>query len=174
MKKTYLVIGLMSFTICANAYAEQVKATVYNLTENGQGDEVGTILFQDTKDGLQVRQNFYNLPAGPHGIHVHENGSCDSSISQGKTVLGGAAGSHYDPNHTGKHLGPNAEGHKGDLPVLMVGDDGKVDEVFYLQGVAAFNFKGRSIIIHAGGDNYKDTPEALGGGGARIACGLIQ
>jgi superoxide dismutase, Cu-Zn family len=27
-------------------------------------------------------------------------------------------------------------------------------------------------MIHAGGDNYADTPKALGGGGARIACGV--
>ncbi len=28
-------------------------------------------------------------------------------------------------------------------------------------------------MIHAGGDNYSDTPEKLGGGGARVACGVI-
>ncbi len=33
---------------------------------------------------------------------------------------------------------------------------------------------GRSIMIHAGGDNFADYPEKLGGGGARVACGVIQ
>jgi len=28
-------------------------------------------------------------------------------------------------------------------------------------------------MIHAGGDNYTDEP-ALGGGGARVACGVIN
>jgi Cu-Zn family superoxide dismutase len=28
-------------------------------------------------------------------------------------------------------------------------------------------------MIHAGGDNYADQPAPLGGGGARIACGVI-
>ncbi len=32
---------------------------------------------------------------------------------------------------------------------------------------------GRSIMIHAGGDNYSDTPARLGGGGARVACGVV-
>ena len=32
---------------------------------------------------------------------------------------------------------------------------------------------GRSLMIHAGGDNLSDTPEKLGGGGARVACGAI-
>lgn len=29
-------------------------------------------------------------------------------------------------------------------------------------------------MIHAGGDNYSDKPEKLGGGGSRIACGVIK
>ncbi|WP_324128836.1 superoxide dismutase family protein, partial [Acinetobacter baumannii] len=29
-------------------------------------------------------------------------------------------------------------------------------------------------MIHAGGDNYSDSPQPLGGGGARIACGVIK
>jgi len=31
----------------------------------------------------------------------------------------------------------------------------------------------RSIVIHAKGDNYSDTPSPLGGGGARVACGVV-
>jgi Cu-Zn family superoxide dismutase len=34
--------------------------------------------------------------------------------------------------------------------------------------------KGRAIMIHAGGDNYSDQPAPLGGGGARIACGVVK
>ena len=29
-------------------------------------------------------------------------------------------------------------------------------------------------MIHAGGDNYSDQPKPNGGGGARIACGVIE
>ena len=28
-------------------------------------------------------------------------------------------------------------------------------------------------MVHAGGDNYSDMPVPLGGGGARVACGVI-
>lgn len=35
------------------------------------------------------------------------------------------------------------------------------------------DLKGRSLMIHAGDDNYSDLPEKGGGGGARIACGVI-
>jgi Cu-Zn family superoxide dismutase len=34
--------------------------------------------------------------------------------------------------------------------------------------------KGHALMIHAGGDNYSDQPKPLGGGGARIACGVIE
>ena len=32
---------------------------------------------------------------------------------------------------------------------------------------------GHALMIHAGGDDYSDKPEKLGGGGKRIACGVI-
>jgi len=32
---------------------------------------------------------------------------------------------------------------------------------------------GRALVIHEGGDNYSDTPKPLGGGGVRMACGVI-
>jgi Cu-Zn family superoxide dismutase len=34
--------------------------------------------------------------------------------------------------------------------------------------------KGKALMIHAGGDNFADQPKPLGGGGERIACGVIQ
>jgi Cu-Zn family superoxide dismutase len=29
-------------------------------------------------------------------------------------------------------------------------------------------------MVHAGGDNYDDTPAPLGGGAGRIACGIVK
>ena len=29
-------------------------------------------------------------------------------------------------------------------------------------------------MIHMGGDNYKDAPSPLGGGGGRLACGVVE
>ncbi len=39
-----------------------------------------------------------------------------------------------------------------------------------LPGVEADKVK---LVIHEGGDNYSDTPKPLGGGGGRIACGVV-
>ena len=34
-------------------------------------------------------------------------------------------------------------------------------------------FRGRYLMIHEGGDNYSDEPK-LGGGGKRVACGVVS
>jgi len=81
-----------------------------------------------------------------------------------------AAGGHYDPANTGKHLGPQGEDHKGDMPVLSVDASGKATKPH----LTVTDVKGRAIMIHSGGDNYSDQPAPLGGGGARIACGVAM
>jgi Cu-Zn family superoxide dismutase len=83
-----------------------------------------------------------------------------------------AAGSHFDPAKSGKHAGPQGHGHVGDLPKLVVeGDIAKAS--LTAPNVKVADVIGRALMIHAGGDNYTDEP-ALGGGGARVACGVIQ
>jgi len=34
--------------------------------------------------------------------------------------------------------------------------------------------KGKALMIHVGGDNMSDSPQPLGGGGERFACGVIK
>lgn len=34
--------------------------------------------------------------------------------------------------------------------------------------------RNHALMIHVGGDNFHDHPAALGGGGARMACGVIK
>ena len=71
-------------------------------------------------------------------------------------AAGMAAGGHYDPANTGKHLGPQGEGHKGDMPVLTVDASGKATKAVTAPHLTVADVKGRSIMIHAGGDNYSD------------------
>jgi len=95
-------------------------------------------------------------------------------MKDNKPMVGMAAGGHYDPAGTGKHEGPYGEGHLGDLPALYVGTDGKATLPILAPRLKTVNLKGRSLMIHAGGDNYSDVPAALGGGGARMACGVVK
>ena len=83
-------------------------------------------------------------------------------------------GGHLDPMTTGKHLGPEStEGHLGDLPPLFVDGDGKASLPVLAPRLNTTDLEGRSLMIHAGGDNYADQPAKLGGGGARMACGVV-
>lgn len=156
------------------ARAESVSSTLYMATDSGDGAITGTVIFTDDGDGITITTDLKGLPPGKHGFHVHEKPDCAPTAKDGKMTHAGAAGGHYDPDKTGKHLGPEGGGHKGDLPVLTVADDGTAKVSLHIKGIKAAEFRNRSLMIHAGGDNYSDEPETLGGGGARIACGIIR
>ena len=67
------------------------------------------------------------------------------------------------------------QGHLGDLPVLDVAPDGTATQTLTAPRIKSIDvLKGRSLIIHIGGDNYSDSPSLLGGGGGRLACGLVE
>ena len=151
-----------------------VEAAMNLVSPDGIGSSIGTVTFTDTDAGVEIKTNLHGLPAGQHGFHVHEKGDCGPADKNGVMTAAQAAGGHYDPDKTGKHLGPEGGGHKGDLPFLTVNASGEANVILSVKGVKADDFKGRALMIHGGGDNYSDMPEELGGGGARIACGVIK
>ena len=172
MKQGWLII-MAILTGCQNSKS-LAKADVY-LTSGSESQKIGYVMFEDTPKGLFVKADLKGLPSGEHGFHIHENPDCQAMPDKnGEMQPALAAGGHYDPEHTGKHFGPHGQGHKGDMPVLNVAADGTVQTDFFLKDLTVDEIKSRSVIIHAGGDNYKDKPLPLGGGGARIACGIIK
>jgi Cu-Zn family superoxide dismutase len=84
------------------------------------------------------------------------------------------AGGHLDPAGSKVHGTPWGEGHLGDLPPLFVDSAGKASSPVLAPRLKAADLKGRSLMVHAGGDNHADHPAPLGGGGARLACGVIK
>ena len=129
--------------------------------------DIGIITATDTKYGLLLTPKLHGLPPGVHGFHVHDKPSCGDN--------GMAAGGHLDPDHTNKHLGPYTDqGHLGDLPALTVDAAGNASLPVLAPRLTTAIIKSHALMIHAGGDNYSDTPEKLGGGGTRIACGVIK
>ncbi len=146
-----------------------------NVMSTTDQTNIGKVKFTDAPKGLFVEVDFKNLPTGEHGFHIHEYGNCEKGLnSSGQEEPALAAGGHYDPDQTGKHLGPKGEGHRGDLPALKVNEKGSVKTSFYMPRLTAKEIRERSVVIHAGGDNYQDTPKALVGVGKRIACGGIK
>lgn len=86
------------------------------------------------------------------------------------------AGGHWDPNDTKKHsFAWDDSGHKGDLPALYVDKNGVANYPVLAPKIKNINeLKGHSIMVHVGGDNHSDNPAKLGGGGARMVCGVIK
>src|SRR5215472_12711901 len=96
-------------------------ATISSISATGAGRKLGTVTFNDSAGGLVITPKLSVLPPGEHGFHIHERGTCDPGMNQGKPTAGFAAGGHYEPADTKKHLGPfSTAGHRGDLHVLVV------------------------------------------------------
>lgn len=155
---------LLSLVLCSTSQAATLTSVVYST--DPQHEKLGTIEFRDSDKGLLITPSLTGLPAGVHGFHLHQVGNCGNA--------GMDAGSHFDPASTNTHKGPQGHGHLGDLPTLTVNASGAAASTPLLAPhLKTSEIKGLSVMIHAGGDNYSDQPP-LGGGGARIACGVIQ
>jgi superoxide dismutase, Cu-Zn family len=150
--------------------------TINSISASGIGAAIGTITLRETPQGLLFDPKLSSLPPGPHGFHVHANGDCGPGPGANNAPAPGmAAGGHFDPKTTGKHLGPhNVDGHLGDVPVLMVDADGMTRVPMIAKRLKLKDVVGHALMIHAGGDNFDDQPAPLGGGGGRIACGVVK
>lgn len=174
MKQSLWLIPLLALSLSAPAFADEATVTVHKVTQEGQGEELGTIDLAISASGLSFTLKLHGLPPGQHGFHVHENANCGPTMINGVRIPGGAAGSHFDPDATFRHAGPAGEGHLGDLPFIDVEPDGTATQTLTAPRIKDVeSLKGRALIIHAGGDTYSDIP-SLGGGGGRIACGVIE
>lgn len=172
MKISYAIAVFISTVGCVAA--AEVVVPVNTVNEKGLVKPIGSIKISESSDGLLFSPSLEGLPAGEHGFHAHENPSCEPKEKDGKMTPALSAGGHYDPKATKKHEGPEGNGHLGDLPKLVVDADGKTTASVVAPRLKLDDVKGRALIIHAGGDNYSDDPEPLGGGKARIACGFIK
>ena len=137
-------------------------------SDKGSGKPAGAVLITETKYGLLFTPNLHDLTPGAHGFHIHQKPSCDDN--------GMAAGGHFDPKNTGKHLGPyNDKGHTGDLPILYVNSDGTATTPVLAPRLHTIkDISEHALMVHDKGDNYSDEPEKLGGGAGRMVCGIIK
>lgn len=171
------IISAALFTGCATSSTQpsidNMKAVTVNaVSQQGVGQSIGMVYLADSPAGLVIRTNLSNLPAGERGFHIHENGSCAPAEKDGKVGAAIAAGGHLNTNQAPNH-GTPMSGHLGDLPALKVAADGTAKVTVVAPRLKLADVQGRAIMVHAGGDNYSDSPKPLGGGGDRIACGVI-
>jgi Cu-Zn family superoxide dismutase len=171
LKQCFFAVSLV---LAGSAYAE-VTVEINSVGTDGVGDSLGMVTAVDTQYGLLLTPNLQGLESGLHGFHVHQNPDCGPAEKDGKPVAALAAGGHYDPDNTGVHKGPyDPSGHLGDLPPLYVDPEGNANTPMLAPRLKENDLKGRSLMVHMHGDNFSDDPAPLGGGGARMACGVVK
>jgi superoxide dismutase, Cu-Zn family len=149
--------------------------------ENADGDRVGVAFFRERHDEVEVSAAVWDQTPGFHGFHVHTVGRCDPPTFT-------SAGGHYNP--TGADHGD----HAGDLPSLLVTEDGSARLAFVTDRFSIRDLldeDGSALIVHSNRDNFANIPDryqssesdapgpdeetlSTGDAGSRVACGVIE
>ena len=174
MQARFKAVAVATTLLICGAARADITVQMNAVDEKGIGKSVGLVVVSETPYGLVFSPSLAGLPQGLHGVHVHENPSCEAKEQNGKMVPALAAGGHYDPAASKRHGLPWGDGHLGDLPALFVDAMGNASNPVLAPRLKLLDVKGHSLMVHAGGDNHADHPAPLGGGGARMVCGVIQ
>jgi Cu-Zn family superoxide dismutase len=175
LTRTLIASALMLATSTAIAgKPADIVVNMQQVTDTGVGDSVGTITLSYNRFGTVITPDLKGLTPGLHGFHMHTKPNCGAAEKDGKMVPGLAAGGHFDPKNSGQHGAPWGDGHLGDLPVLFVDSDGRATQPVLAPRLTLKRMREHSLMMHAGGDNHHDHPMSLGGGGARMACGIVK
>ena len=167
-----LLLTALTLLLCRPALAgTTVPMTMVD--DKGVGKPVGEVVITETAYGVVFSPSLAGLPPGLHGLHVHDNPSCEPKEKDGKRIAALAAGGHFDPAASNHHGLPWGDGHLGDLPPLFVDAKGNAEQPVLAPRLKLADLKGHSLMVHAGGDNHSDHPAPLGGGGERLVCGVI-
>lgn len=107
------------------------------------------------------------VPAGLHGIHIHENGDCSHHEGQ-------SAGGHWNPYGNNHGMLGMGESHLGDLGNIEIDAGGSGTLVITTSewsiGTGEIDdVVGKGFILHQDEDDLSTNPNP----GARIACGAI-
>ena len=146
---------------------------------DANGNVVGRVVFGTSGDSVVVAARVSTASAGFHGFHVHAVGVCQAPFT--------TAGGHHNPG------GATHGDHAGDMPVLLVQQDGTANSAFETDRFTVnslFDADGSAVIVHFDEDNYANIPSryvssttgtagpdsatlATGDAGARFACGVV-
>jgi len=137
---------------------------------SGNESVAGVVTFtqEENSKSVLVEAEVSGLKPGKHGFHVHAVGDISSAD-------GSSAGGHFNPSST-KHGGPDGgEKHAGDLGNLEANAQGvaKINRTFTtgLSVSGPNSILGRSVVVHAGEDDFMTQP--TGNSGGRVAYGVV-
>lgn len=139
---------------------------------NTDSRTVGTAIFDESEECVILTLNLEDVPAGEYGMHIHEFGQATPPTFED-------AGDHFNPTDASHGFDDEDGHHLGDLPNLVVPENGIVNEVIEIPDVsllpdAEFTLateEGTSLIIHTEPDDYETQP--TGDAGERMIGGVI-
>ena len=137
----------------------------------GDGAPLGSVTVTETAGGVTLAILATGMPAGVHGIHLHEKGLCNGPKFE-------SAGKHWNPGAKQHGRDNPAGAHAGDLANLTVAADGGASTSIPIAGammasgaMMLADADGTALVVHAKADDYKTDPS--GDSGDRIACAVI-
>ena len=154
--------------------SKDARSATATLRDAG-GKAVGTVKLRTRGGVTTVSARARSLPPGFHGFHVHAVGTCarpDFKSAMGHLKAG-------DQGH-GEHL--------GDLPSLLVQDDGTARLSAQTDKFSVADLRrgdGAAVMVHAKPDNFGNVPDRYvaepdqetkdtGDAGDRIACAQVR
>lgn len=159
-------LGLSGLTGCGDKTA---TATTTLLSATGASMGTVTLSQVGSAQQVQVEVSLTGLPAGKHGVHVHDMGKCDPPDFT-------TAGGHFNPTSQMHGDPAQAAHHSGDFGNIDIGADGTgklslTTTTLSLRAGDATNPANHALIIHQAMDDL--TTQPTGNSGARVACGII-
>lgn len=138
----------------AQAMSAKAKATLINQ----QGQSVGSVMLEQTPNGVLLTAKLKNLPAGTDAFHVHAVGKCEPPFKSAK--------GHFNPAKA-KHGILVASGmHASDMPNVHIPANGALTVEVLNPNISldrkhphtVFDKDGSAIVMHMEGDDYKSQP----------------
>lgn len=164
-----------TFAMAAGADNHGVKEATAAFIDK-ESKSVGTATLTEGPNGVAIYLDLNGLPPGPKAIHIHTVGTCEDPEAGFVASKG-----HLNPDGKEHGLmnpkGPDA----GDLPNLIVLDDGSVKVEMFTPLASLGGAEGRAtmldedgaaLVIHINRDDHITQP--IGGAGPRIACGVVK
>jgi Cu-Zn family superoxide dismutase len=172
--------------LCACASSQTPRAAAASIAPRtawivgSDGANVGRATFTEAPTGVLIKLEFseHGLPAGWHGMHIHQHGDC-SDFAAGFHASGSHVGMGQDVQHGLMNpAGPEA----GDLPNIFATPAGAFSAEVFTDRVTLASTKvaerqpllgagGAALVFHANPDDQTSQP--IGGAGARLACAAL-
>lgn len=181
--------------LLAGCGTETRQTTAEAVLLNSHGEYIGSATFEEVEGGVDMNLTASYLEPGVHAVHIHQGEVCTPPAFT-------TAQGHLSPEDNPHGYPGQDKSHAGDLRNIEVRPDGTVEVFRTISGLTIgsrtalaedtseeadppaseekpqgetrdpYSILGRTIILHAGADDYHSQPS--GDAGERVACGVIQ